>query len=353
MLVNGEIVEKSLETKAKYLKRAKDLIERAYKEATQKGLEFKKITENTVVYHDILNQAFIGMSLLNTAIWFKRFWGKELRASTVRQYRSSLKYFTERENLNNKVDDAYKKRIFEVLDSIEAGDKKLLPHKTSSAKQKHLKEDKLTLIVNELKDNKSKWNKMTIVWLYSAILTGLRPCEWRKTTYDAKNDCLHVSNAKVTNQRSHGEFRTIYLTHLDEKSKRNIIAHISITKHHVDNGIIEEYYRGCSALLRKVSSSLFPKAKRHITLYSARHQYSANLKASGLKSNEIAALMGHATDETAMETYGKKQYGSKGLQPDKISLEEVSKVKVKYKQFVFNVTPNNTPTKGKTRNSKK
>jgi integrase len=353
MLVNGEVVEKSLETKAKYLKRAKDLIERAYKEAREKGVEYSKLTEKTVIYHDILNQTFVGMTLVNTSAWFKKFWGKELRPATVRQYRSALKYFTEREVLSKKVNEEYKKRIFDTLDSIQAGDKKILPHKTSSAKQKHLKEDKLSLIVEELKNSKSKWNKFTIVWLYSAILTGLRPCEWRKTTYDAKNDCLNVANAKVTNQRSHGEFRTIYLSHLDEKSKKNILTHISITKHYVNNGEIEIYYRGCSALLRKVSSDLFPKAKRHITLYSARHQYSANLKASGLKSNEIAALMGHATDETAMETYGKKQYGSKGLQPDKISLEEVSKVKVKYKQFVFNVNPTNTPNKGKTRNTKK
>lgn len=347
MLVNGEVVEKTLETKAKYLKRSKDLIERAYKEATQKGVEFKKITEHTVIYHDILNQTFIGMSLLNTSIWFSRFWAKDLRPATVRQYRSSLKFFTEREFNNQKVDINYRKRIFEILDNIKSGDKKELPHKTSSAKQKHLKEDKLLLIIEQLKKSKSKWSRMTIVWLRSAVLTGLRPCEWRKTIYDEEKDCLNVSNAKVTNQRSHGEFRTIYLTHLETKNKQNIITHISITKYHIDNGIIEKYYRGCSALLRKISNELFPKAKRHITLYSARHQYSANLKASGLKSNEIAALMGHATDETAMETYGKKQYGSKGLQPEKIEQEEVNKVKVKYKQFVFNINPSTTPSKTK------
>jgi len=48
-----------------------------------------------------------------------------------------------------------------------------------------------------------------------------------------------------------------------------------------------------------------------------------------------------------METYCKKQYGSKGLQPEKIEQEEVNKVKVKYKQFVFNINPSTTPSKTK------
>lgn len=339
MLINEQNIDKTLKTKATYLKRAKDLIEKAYKEATDKGASFKKLTESTVIYHDVIKQAFVGMTLLNTAIWFKKFWGTNLRPSTVRQYRASLKYFVEREHANKKVNDDYMKKIFDVLDTIQAGDKKTLPPKTSSAKQKHLKDEKLFAIIEDLKTNKSKWSKMTIAWLRAAVLTGLRPIEWTMTEYDERNDCLIVKNAKNTNNRAHGENRTIYLTHLDETLKKNIITHLQIAKYHSNNNLWEDYYQGCSALLQRRCKVLFPKAKKNISLYSARHQYSANLKASGLKCNEIAALMGHATDETAMETYGKKQYGSKGLQPNKISKEEVSKVKVKYKVHTFTIKP--------------
>lgn len=334
MLVNDIKVEKTLQTKALYLKRAKDLIEKSYKEAS-KGAEYKKITENTVIYRDIVDNTFIGMSLLNTCIWFKKFWASNLRPATVRQYRASLRFFSEREHENQKVNSEYLAKINQVLDSVKGGDKKTLEDRTSSAKQKHLKEEKLKLIIDDLKDSKSKWSKMTIVWLQAAINTGLRPIEWTDTTYDKEKDCLIVKNAKNTNSRSHGEFRTIYLSHIEAKTKQNIRNHLLISQHHSQQEQWIQYYRGCSSLLQRTCKKLFPRSKKHISLYSGRHQYSANLKASGLKSNEIAALMGHSTDETAMETYGKKSYGSKGLQPDKMEIAEVEKVKVKYKIHTF------------------
>jgi len=54
---------------------------------------------------------------------------------------------------------------------------------------------------------------------------------------------------------------------------------------------------------------LWPKRTSHATLYSMRHQFSANAKASGFTREEIAALMGHAVDTTATQHYGKKTAG--------------------------------------------
>lgn len=355
MLINDIEVEKTLQTKAVYLKRAKDLIEKAYKEAS-KGAEYKKITENTVIYRDIADNTFIGMSLVNTCIWFKKFWSSNLRPATVRQYRASLKFFSEREHENKKVNNDYLSKINQILDSIKGGDKKNLEDRTSSAKQKHLKEDKLKIIIEELKNSKSSWSKMTIVWLQAAVNTGLRPIEWIDAKYDDERDCLIVKNAKNTNSRAHGEYRTLYLSHIDEKTRKNIKNHLLISQLHKQKGGWIQYYRGCSTLLRRTCKKLFPRSKKHISLYSGRHQYSANLKASGLKSNEIAALMGHSTDETAMETYGKKSYGSKGLQPEKMELAEVEKVKVKYKIYSFTLDDkpalSNNKNKGNKKNKK-
>ena len=48
----------------------------------------------------------------------------------------------------------------------------------------------------------------------------------------------------------------------------------------------------------------------NVTLYTARHQFSANAKSSdGLTRTEIAALMGHASIYTAGEHYGKRRSG--------------------------------------------
>jgi hypothetical protein len=52
--------------------------------------------------------------------------------------------------------------------------------------------------------------------------------------------------------------------------------------------------------------------REKITLYSARHQFIADAKASGLTLYEIAALVGHASIRTASEHYGKKKVGRRG-----------------------------------------
>lgn len=50
------------------------------------------------------------------------------------------------------------------------------------------------------------------------------------------------------------------------------------------------------------------------------------MKASGCKPEEIATLMGHAVDDTALTTYGKKANGTRNVKP-KINEEEIKRVK--------------------------
>jgi len=51
----------------------------------------------------------------------------------------------------------------------------------------------------------------------------------------------------------------------------------------------------------------------NITLYTARHPFSANAKSDGLTREEVAALMGHASIYTAGTHYGKRRSGHGGL----------------------------------------
>ncbi|MFA7521756.1 MAG: hypothetical protein WCY71_02390 [Halothiobacillaceae bacterium] len=54
------------------------------------------------------------------------------------------------------------------------------------------------------------------------------------------------------------------------------------------------------------------RIKDKITLYSARHQFAADAKAAGLSREEVAALMGHRSIETAGEHYGRRSSGWRG-----------------------------------------
>ncbi len=71
------------------------------------------------------------------------------------------------------------------------------------------------------------------------------------------------------------------------------------------------YYRRSARRLKIVVEKLWPSRTMWPTLYTGRHQFAANLKKAGYSRLEIAALMGHATDETAHSHYGKKKAGRK------------------------------------------
>ena len=71
----------------------------------------------------------------------------------------------------------------------------------------------------------------------------------------------------------------------------------------------EYIYTSCRMRLRRVTLKLWSPKKKHPTLYSGRHQFSADMK-NTLSKKEIAALMGHGTDDTATVHYGKKRYGT-------------------------------------------
>lgn len=328
-------IEKVDKTKEQYIKRSIYLLKKAHKEAKEQNHKALKAIN---AYKDINGKQFIGLSVYNTAIWIKNFWAINLRARTLRQYRASFIYFCEVEVENSRLDLDILEKIKIILSSAKAGDNKKLELRTSAKKQKHLRIKDLDFINQKLKSSNSKWAIPTRIWLISGIITGLRPVEWRQAVYDSEEDKLIIKNAKNTNGRSHGEFRTIYLDHVPEKEKALIIKHSELSLAFSNSGdeAWESYYQGCSNLLKYTCDIIWPKREKHPTLYSARHQFSANLKASGCKPAEIAALMGHAVDDTAMTTYGKKINGTRGIRP-KVDQEELKKVKKSKNNLVFNI----------------
>lgn len=68
--------------------------------------------------------------------------------------------------------------------------------------------------------------------------------------------------------------------------------------------------------------------KNRITLYSGRHQFSANAKKAGVPAIEIAAMMGHGSDETHVKSYGKRRVGKGGftIQADPLDVERVAEI---------------------------
>lgn len=321
---------KTESTKINYLNRAVSLMEKAYKEAL---IEENKITENPFIF-DFNNRKIISLSIYNTSIWAKKYWSYNLRSSTWRQYRASLKFLLELLFKEKKISQEVFDKTNLVLDNTKSGNKKNLELRTSSKKSKNLNIKDLKLLDVELKKSKNKWSNPTRLWIRAGILTGLRPIEWKTAEINDNGDDINliVINAKNTNGRSHGEKRTINLNHLPSNEVNIIKEHLRISKEFSSNNLWNDYYIGCSNILRYIGKKLWKNRERKPSLYTTRHQFSANSKASGCTPRELAALMGHASELTAQMTYGKKIYGRRGKKP-KAKKSEMKNIRVNTKKL--------------------
>jgi hypothetical protein len=62
----------------------------------------------------------------------------------------------------------------------------------------------------------------------------------------------------------------------------------------------------CAQLLYKTCSVLFPRQRQRYSLFSLRHQFIANMKTI-YRPAEVAALVGHISEDEAVEHYGKRR----------------------------------------------
>ncbi len=147
-----------------------------------------------------------------------------------------------------------------------------------------------------------KWN----------VDVGLRPSEVgdmeiieADNLEDVHNqEILVVRNRKVNEVRGNGDYRVLNLIPDIMKMAKELIKErdrfyaIGLSWEEIQNGMM----RRMNQIRHEVGGPTY-------TLYSTRHQYAANSKASGFSRQDIADRMGHASLETAQSTYGKKKAG--------------------------------------------
>jgi hypothetical protein len=246
-----------------------------------------------------------------------------INAKSWRQYKSSVIYYLEGHDDIQAATEA-----IEYLKDITSKGAATYTEKTSSLKLKKISFDDWQKLDGFLKQKNNKWHEELRAWLRASIITGLRPVEWKNTHFFIHNThpALKIQNAKHTNGRSNGPTRTLILEDLKEADLIAIKTHLNNVRTFAGMGEYDFFYQGCSIALYKACRKCWPRRKRHITLYSTRHQFSANAKSSGMSRLEVAALMGHAVDETAGEHYGRKQAGNEKIGVIPLE-EEVSRVR--------------------------
>lgn len=173
---------------------------------------------------------------------------------------------------------------------------------------------------------------------------GLRPIECAQIKEVKLRDGyigLKIKNAKHSHGRSFGKCRTIWFSADDEQSDEfeafRASSRLTLLFDKKSKIEADRWLKGARNFLNQLyatNSDLKKLAIKHrITLYSARHQFSANAKKAGIPASEIAAMMGHRSDETHVKSYGKRRVGKGGfgIKADPFDVERV-KEKMQSKQ---------------------
>ena len=208
---------------------------------------------------------------------------------------------------------------------------------TSGAKAKKVSGEDQALLLETLRASGSATAQLAADYFEAGLLIGPRPMEWvgasikviaRNPPIDAPATATHVLqliNAKrdLNGVRGNGDVRTIYATL--SVNEAAVIARVigDATQH---EHTWQKHYNAVRAALRYAGKKLWPRRSKVPCFYTTRHQSQANAKASGMRLNEIAAVYGHASDNTSTSHYARKSSGDKNMckvAPTAVSLARV------------------------------
>ena len=235
----------------------------------------------------------------------------KIAAATYRQYKSACVYWLWH------IVGTDKARVAAVFLAGQSGNGTMKKgRKTSSRKIKYLPQELFDRVSAGLLAENPKWAREVFLFLQAGVLTGLRPSEWSEAAMDTVDGkpCLTVRNGKASNGRANGEIRGLLLHGLDDEELAIIKEHLSLIRDFkAGGGKFEKYYKNCK-------NTLFSFQERHklgirgrkISLYSCRHQFSADAKADRIEHAVLSAMMGHAATVTAQKHYGRRVNGRTG-----------------------------------------
>ncbi|MEH2471986.1 integrase [Nitrobacteraceae bacterium AZCC 2161] len=244
------------------------------------------------------------------------------RASSWRYNRTAVVFALEQKALQDKWSADVIKDGIERLHAASPPHHDIkLPAHTSSGKSKRFFEEDFERVYNLALTRRSRFAEPLVHFLHANLLAGLRPCEWPSACLSMTNSAealwtLTIRNAKDSNHRALGSYRELRWRELPHDLVEHVSACIAIAQ----DAQFERTLSSMSDLLADLTRQLWPTRHSYPTLYSTRHEAIARWKARYLHPDQtmeerlrglaiIAALCGHATDETATKHYGRPRRG--------------------------------------------
>ena len=243
----------------------------------------------------------------------------KLHGSSLRMYKRSAVF-----RLESIGDQAGADRLRALLDelSLETGKRKRLVRRVPDALA--------ACLLDQLGMRRTAIAKRTRDLLLATMVTGLRPIEWGSAVLIG--DVLTVRNAKFKEgERANGAVRELELLESVTPAERSAIERTiaAFTKSPYASqrpNVSVAFKEALGAAIRQAGVS---KWFYRLRVYDFRHQFSADAKASwGVGEGMVAAAMGHAVEETAIQHYGRAKHGSSRskVQPSSSSIAKVRRL---------------------------
>jgi integrase len=161
----------------------------------------------------------------------------------------------------------------------------------------------------------------------TAAVTGCRPEEITKGIEFKIEDgklTVKIQGAKVTNTAGQPWRK------MEWRLPRDGLVNILATQVRQAGGSLTvhlESPKNFSTNVRDTARSIWPQRKTDVRPYSLRHQFAANMKASGASDEDIAKAMGHTTVTTAQYYGTAKQAKGSSVHPDRVEATRAVKTK--------------------------
>lgn len=275
-------------------------------------------------YEKLVNQEEGGqVTPMGLAIWMigrKPEWSKP----TWRRYKSAVVYY-----LRSIVGDAEALLASDHLEAATSNGCKSETDASSAGRIKNVSRKEFMRFLSCFSDVYSKHHRfagLAKTWMLLGSMTGLRPHEWgqaellRNIPDDHElvlsgklkggGHYLRVKNSKHTNGRANGAFRHLDVSGLPVEF---LAAMDSLIKILSDRVRYPTLYDNCRKFVADANKHFFGRNKgRRIHLYTSRHRFASEAKRT-LPSDQVAAAMGHGSDQTAYSMYGTSRYSSGGV----------------------------------------
>lgn len=196
----------------------------------------------------------------------------------------------------------------------------------SSLRVKRLTDEQYTEINSYLTSSTSKYAKPAQDLLFVMRKTGVRPVEVLDASLMSANgySFLKVKSVKKENRRYEGEllenkypYRYIPLIHLDDTELQRLAEVTDHFRSIQSIDVWDKLYEGLRfTFLRTVKNLGLTDAKSSYSFYSARQQFSADLKVTPLAPSLISKIMSHSNEKTIRNHYARKAYGKPLFSPD-------------------------------------